>query len=100
MGQGSKHIAPRLALGLTGAGLAVAGLALLLRAAWLGLSLALGALWATVILGGALVLTGALLLALGARPSRSEPGADTALILQVLTAFFDGLTAGRSSRDR
>ncbi|MCB1331080.1 MAG: hypothetical protein KDK28_17265 [Maritimibacter sp.] len=100
MARRSSHIASRLALGLTGAGLAVAGLVLLLRAAWLGLAAALGALWATLILGGALVLLGALLLALGTRPARSEPRPDTALILQALTAFFDGLAAGRSSRDR
>lgn len=101
MGQGTRHIAPRLALAFAGAGLAVAGTVLLLRAAWLGLSFALGALWASVILGGALVLLGALLLALGARPSRPEPGGpDTTMILRVLTAFFDGLAAGRSSRDR
>ncbi|MCB1350186.1 MAG: hypothetical protein KDK11_16675 [Maritimibacter sp.] len=100
MARNKPSIATRLALALAGAGLAVAGTVLLLRAAWVGLSLALGALWATVILGGALALIGALLLALAARVPRRRAATDDDLIVRIVTAFFGGLAAGQSSRDR
>ena len=100
MARNKPSIATRLALALAGAGLAVAGTVLLLRAAWVGLSLALGPLWATVILGGALALVGALLLALAARVPRRRAATDDDLIVRIVTAFFGGLAAGRSSRDR
>lgn len=100
MARNKRSIATRLALALAGAGLAVAGTVLLLRAAWVGLSLALGPLWATVILGGALALVGALLLALAARVPRRRAATDDDLIVRIVTAFFGGLAAGRSSRDR
>lgn len=89
----------RLASALAGAGLVVGGVVLLLRAAWIALAAALAPMWASVILGSVLVLVGALVLALSAPRSTPRPAASgDDLIVRLTTAFFEGLTAGRSSR--
>lgn len=93
-----RQTAFRLAFALAGAGLAVAGLVLLLRAGWLALELAMGPVWASLILGGALLVLGALVLALAQHRPRRPAEADGDLAAQLAGAFFQGLAAGRASR--
>ena len=100
MGRQTRHIATRLALALAGAGLAVSGIVLLLRAVWIAVAVPLGPMWASAILGGVLLLTGALALAMAGRRSHDREASDDDLIVRITTAFFKGLAAGRSERDR
>lgn len=94
------RIATRLALAFAGAGLAVAGAVLLLRAAWLAMALPLGPIWTSVILGGALLATGAVVAAVALHRRRRPALLDSDLVVLVTTAFFQGLAAGRSVRER
>ncbi len=100
MARTPRHIATRLALALAGAGFAVSGVVLLLRAVWIAISVPLGPMWASAILGGVLLLIGALALAFAARRSHGREASDDDLIVRITTAFFRGLAAGRSERDR
>ena len=100
MARTTRHIATRLALALAGAGLAVSGVVLTLRAVWIAVSVALGPMWASAILGGVLLLIGALVLGLSTRSSRRPAASDDDLIVRITTAFFQGLAAGRSEHDR
>ncbi len=95
-----RAVSIRLALISMGAGLAVSGLVLLLRAAWMALALALGAMWASVVMGAGLMLVGALVVFLSLRHRRRRGPSDTELIALISEAFFDGLAAGRSVRHR
>lgn len=92
-----KSLTIRLALILMGAGLAVAGFVLLLRAGWVAMALPLGPMWATVILGGALLLIGAIVVALAARSKRRALHSDSELIVAITNAFLQGLAAGRAT---
>ena len=100
MGRQTRRIATRLALALAGAGLAVSGVVLLLRAVWIAVAVPVGPMWASAILGGVLLLIGALALALAARRSHRAETSDDELIVRITTAFFQGLAAGRAGRDR
>lgn len=88
----------RLAFALAGAGLALTGAVLLIRAAWAGLALALGPIWASTLTGAALALIGALLLLAAQTSHRPEPRVSPEVAM--LGAFFEGLRAGRASRSR
>lgn len=88
----------RLAFVLTGAGLALTGTILMLRAGWGFIAVALSPIWASAILGGALVLTG-LILALLARASH-KPAPRVSPQAAMMGAFFEGLQAGRATRKR
>jgi len=88
----------RLALVMTGAGLAAAGLVLLLRAAWIAIAVPLGPMWASVVMGGALLLVGALVVSVATRQAHRPAQPDTDLIVQATNAFLQGLAAGRSVR--
>lgn len=100
MSRTANRITTRLALVLAGAGLAVTGMVLLLRAAWIAMALPLGAMWASAVLGGALLFVGALFVLLATMKSHKPEHSDADLIVLVTTAFLQGLTAGRSSRHR
>lgn len=92
-----RKLTLRLALVLLGAGLSVGGLVLLLRAGWIAMALPLGPMWASVIMGGALLLIGAIVLVVSAREKRRPVRADPELIVLVVNAFLQGLAAGRST---
>ena len=95
-----RHILTCLAPVLAGAGLVVSGVVLLLRALWLVLALPLGPIWASTVLGGGLVLIGALVLALTTRQRRHSAQPERDLIVRIVNAFLEGLAAGRSGSDR
>ena len=91
-------ITTRLAFASAGAGLALAGTVLLVRAAWAGVALALGPVWASALIGAGLALLGALLVARARTAKRPQPTAtpETAMF----SAFFEGLRAGRATGAR
>lgn len=101
MAQRLRKVTIGLALALAGAGLVVSGLVLLLRAAWIAIALPLGPIWASSILGVALLVVGALVIAftaLAQRSSRSQ--SDNDLLAALVSAFLQGIAAGRSARRR
>jgi len=97
MARSVRNLTARLAVILMGAGLAISGLVLLLRAGWVAMALPLGPIWASVILGAVLLLIGAGSIALAMRRKRQPPRADPELIVLVTNAFLQGLAAGRAS---
>ncbi len=96
----ARRLTTRLALAVTGAGLAVSGLVLLLRAVWVVIALPLGAIWASTILGAVLLLVGVLALALSQQNARRPEHTDADLIVTLTNAFLQGLVAGRSAQRR
>ncbi len=96
----ARRFAFRLALAFAGAGLVVAGLVLLLRAGGLALAAALGPVWAAVILGGALVLFGGLVITATTRPKRAARSVEPDVTALAVAAFFQGLAAGQAVRGR
>ncbi len=91
-------IPTRLALAFAGAGLALTGAVLVIRAAWSGIALALGPIWASALLGALLATIGALLLATARRAKRKPPPPSPQAAL--LGAFLEGLRAGRATGSR
>ena len=88
----------RLALAVAGAGLALTGTVLVIRAAWGAVALALGPIWAFAILGGLLATGGAVLIA-AARNSKRKPPPPSPQAARH-GAFQEGLRAGRVTRSR
>lgn len=90
-----------LALVLAGGGLGVSGVVMLLRAVWMTIAVAVGSVWASTILGAALLLLGALVVSLSLLVLRRPAGQSNAdLIAQITAAFLQGLSAGRSVHRR
>lgn len=94
-----QSAAVKLALAFAGAGLVIAALILLARAAWLGLDLWLGPVWAFAILGGAFLLIGGATLAVALR-RREPPRPEAPPYAAFMVAFLEGLQAGRATRRR
>lgn len=90
----NNSLLARLAFAFAGAGLAVAGTVLLVRAAWGALAIVLGPIWASAIVGFGLVLLGALGFALSHR--RRPAPSNSALF----DAFFQGMRAGQAASGR
>jgi len=93
-----RAFAVRLALIVMGAGLGLCGLLLLLHAAWTAIAVALGAIWASALLGGALLLVGATVVFVVQRKRPAAAISDTDLVALLTKAFLQGLAAGRSAR--
>lgn len=89
-----------LAVAIAAAGFVIAGLVLLLRALWIVLAGALGAMWSHVILGGSLLVIGLLIvwwIAAHNRGPAIQPWKRDQIVDLVL-AFLEGLEAGRAAR--
>lgn len=90
----SLSLTTRASIALTGAGLAVGGLVLVLRAGWIALNDALGPIWAHSLIGAGLIVVAAIAFAVARRRPPPEP----APLAAIFTAFTQGLAAGRQAR--
>lgn len=94
-----KALLRRAGFAVAGAIMLGAGIIFLTVAAWVSLTEALGTVQAALIIGGAFVLAGAILLALSARRPRVPVQAAPPLpVAEIITAFFAGMGQGAQVR--
>jgi hypothetical protein len=92
----SLSLTTRVSIAIAGAGLAVGGLVLVLRASWLALDDALGPIWAHSLIGVGLIAVAIIVIA----ATRQRPPPEPAPLAAIFTAFTQGLAAGRQTGRR
>lgn len=86
----------RLVLATAGTGLALAGIVFLVQAAWGAITLALGPLWASALIGALLISIGVILIVQTRKPKPVPPSPQAALV----GAFLEGMKVGRAMMSR